>query len=83
MPDFIADKEPTHTTTVTIPRSMANWVVQSGMTYSGAYKQGIAAMQERKSWNQELADVTANMTKYRDRMLRLETELRALGKKVD
>lgn len=80
--DFLT-KPATHETTVRIPVADAQWVKDNGMTFSGAFRMGLKAMQERKSWNEELRDVTANMEKYRARMLRLEEELRALGKKVE
>lgn len=62
--DFIPDaKEPTHTTTVTIPRSMSNWIAESGMTYSGAFKRGIAAIQSLRDMElkhaAEVAEVQA------------------------
>lgn len=81
--DFYPEKERMHTTTVTIPVDLANWVRANDMTFSGAFKQGIKALKERKTWNEELQGVTQNMERYRSRMIRLEARLQEIGQKLE
>lgn len=72
-----------HETTVKIPVAMAAWIKEQGMTYAGAFRMGIKAMQERKTWNDELREIQGNMQKYQARMIKAEMRLRELGEKVD
>lgn len=79
----LATNQGMHQTTVMIPVAMAHWVKEQGMTYNGAFRMGIKAMQERKSWNDELREIQGNMARYQARMIRAEQRLRELGQQVE
>lgn len=65
-----------HTTTVQIPEELAKAIKEAGMTYTGALQAGWEAMQERKQWNVEMAELRENMDKYRAGYFKLEREMK-------
>lgn len=68
-----------HQTTIEIPIGMAKDIKDRGMTYTGAFLQGWKAINERKSWNEEIDSVQKNLDAYRLRMIKAEQRLRELG----
>lgn len=68
------DKLRKQKTTIDIPQDMAEWIKKKGMTYNGAFMQGIIALQERPELNQELQTIRRNMDRYREEMIRLKYE---------
>jgi len=77
----IANGNARFTTTVQIPMKLRQEIKAAGMTVNGALIAGWQSIQERKAGNSELADVRANMEKYRSAYLRLKDrvdELEAL-----
>jgi len=71
------------TTTIQIPMGLRQQIKNAGMTINGALIQGWAAMQERKTWNAEIARVEANLERYRTKMIEYRAELERLGQKVE
>lgn len=65
-------------TTVQIPLRLRQEIKGAGMTVNGALIAGWAAIQERKHVNQEIADIRANMEKYRAAYLRMKDRVDAL-----
>jgi ADP-dependent phosphofructokinase/glucokinase len=68
------------TTTVQIPRWLRQEIKNAGFTVRGALISGWDAIKERKEGNRELAEMQANMEKYRAAYLRLKDRVEQLEK---
>ena len=66
------------TTTVQIPMKLREEIKAAGMTINGALIAGWSALQDRKHVNQEIAEIRANMEKYRAAYLRMKDRVDAL-----
>jgi len=69
--DNFMDAVPKYTTTIAIPIWLAKDIKAAGMSYGGALVAGWNAMIERRKWNEEIAEVRANMEKYRSAYIKL------------
>ena len=67
-----------HITTVVMTPEQGLWIKERGMTYSGAFREGLKALQERIEWNAERRDLTNNLEKYRRAWLETKRQLDAL-----
>lgn len=67
-----------HITTVVMTPEMGLWIKERNMTYSGAFREGIKAMQERLEWNAERRELVANVDKYRRAWLETKKQLEQL-----
>ena len=64
-----------------MPMWLAQQIKAAGMTYTGAMVAGWNAIQERKQWNTEIAELRANMERYRSAYLKLYNEVHSLEAK--
>lgn len=72
-----------HITTVVMTPEQGLWIKERGMTYSGAFREGLNALKERIEWNAERRELIANVDKYRRAWLETKRQLDALSQEVE
>lgn len=72
-----------HVTSVIMTPEQGLWIKERGMTYSGAFREGLNALKERIEWNAERRELIANVDKYRRAWLETKRQLDALSQEVE
>lgn len=64
-----------HITTIQIPTALAEEIKESKISYTGALIRGWEAIKTVKNQNVEIAQLTANMDRYRNAYIELQNDI--------